>query len=127
MAGGRPTDYRPEYCEKVIEMGKEGCSVVEMCAELEVARITLEHEWPSKHPEFSIALMNARSFSQAWWEKQGRQGIWESQGGPKINAGLYSRSMAARFPHDWRENSKVELTGKDGGPMENQITVKFVE
>ena len=126
MPAGRPTDYKPEYCEKVIEMGKEGCSVVEMCAELEQARNTVEKEWPSKHPEFLQALEKARAYSQAWWEKQGRRGVWEEQGAPKINAGLYAKSMAARFPHDWRDNSKLELTGKDGGAMENQITVKFV-
>lgn len=126
MAGGRPTDYRPEYCERVIELGRDGCSIVEMCAELDVDRSTLERAWPEQFPEFSQALARARAFSQAWWEKQGREGVWESQGGPKINAGLYSRSMAARFPHDWRESNKTEISGPNGGPIESSIKVEFL-
>ena len=38
MPAGRPTDYRPEYCERVIELGRLGMSVVEMAADIGVAR-----------------------------------------------------------------------------------------
>ena len=126
MAGGRPTEYKPEYCEQVIEMGKKGYSRVQIAAQFEVAKSTLQ-SWESLFPEFSVAIQKAMTLSQSWWEEQGMNGVWEIQGGPKINAGLYAKSMAARFPDDWRDSNKVELTGKDGGPMQNEITVKFVE
>ena len=42
----------------------------------------------------------------------------EAPGGVRLNTGLWSRSMAARFPREYRENSKVEVVGKDGGPIE---------
>ena len=39
-----------------------------------------------------------------------------------FNASIWSRSMAARFPKDWRENKNVELAGKDGGAIEMNVT-----
>jgi Helix-turn-helix domain of resolvase len=118
MPAGRPTLYRPEYCERVIEMGEQGYSVVEMAAELNVVRATLEGEWLAVHPEFLAAFTQARQKSQAWWERQGRENVVMGQGKGTFNASMWSRSMAARFPKDWRESKDVQLSGKDGGPVE---------
>ena len=43
-----------------------------------------------------------------------------------INASIWSRSMAARFPRDWREVKGTELTGKDGGAIETVGKVERV-
>ncbi len=59
----------------------------------------------------------------AWWEDQGQLGMWQSPEGEKLNPQLWSRSMAARFPDDYRESNKVELTGKNGGPMQAQVII----
>lgn len=112
MAGGRPSKYDPKYCDRVIEMGREGYSVVEMCADIGVARNTLELEWPERHEEFSRAFAHARELSQAWWERQGRIGLTAD----KFNAQLYSRSMAARFPKDWRESKNLAVGGDKDAP-----------
>ncbi len=61
MPAGRPTDYRPEYCERVIELGRLGMSVVEMAADIGVARNTLEQLWPAANPEFLQALHHEAS------------------------------------------------------------------
>lgn len=128
MPAGRPTDYRPEYCEKVIALGKEGASVVEMAADIGVSRPTIEEVWPAAHPEFFEAFNQARLLSQAWWEKTGRIGMFEEPGGVKLNPSIWSRSMAARFPKDWRENSKHEVSGIDGAPIEtkNETVIRIV-
>lgn len=107
MPAGRPSKYDPAYCETVIELGKAGCSVIEMACRIGVARSTLEGAWPEAHPEFSEALTRAREESQAWWEAKGREGLTAD----KFNASVWSRSMAARFPHDWREVQGRELSG----------------
>jgi transposase len=96
---GRPTDYDPAYCERVIELGKQGASVVEMAVDIGVSRSTLETNWPAAHPEFLEAFTHARECSQVWWEKAGRVGMVDNT----IYASIWSRSMAARFPRDWRE------------------------
>jgi len=84
-----------------------------MAAEIGVARATLETNWPAAHEEFLEAFNRAKELSQAWWEKQGRTNLTAQS----FQASLYSRSMAARFPNDWREVKGTELTGKDGGPI----------
>ena len=124
---GRPTIYDPAYCERVIALGKLGHSVAEMCAELDISKQAI-YEWEKKFPEFGDAFSRARLYSQAWWERKGRDYIVESPMGERINAGLYSRSMAARFPDDWREKSAVEMSGRNGGPIEtdNTFRVEFV-
>lgn len=114
----RPSVYDPLYCSKVIELGKQGCSVVEMAVEIGVSRNTLEVNWPAAHEEFLQALTYARECSQAWWERAGRVGMIENN----ISAPIWSRSMAARFPRDWREIKGTELSGKDGGPIEQAIS-----
>lgn len=118
MPGGRPSLYDPAYCDKVVELGKLGMSVVEMAAHIGVARNTLETEWPSAHPEFLESFTRARQLSQAWWESIGRTMMIEEPGAAKLNTGIWSRSMAARFPHDWREKSETTLQGPNGGPLQ---------
>ena len=114
--GGAPSKYRPEYCERVIEMGREGMSVVEMAAEIGVHRETLESAWVDAHEEFAAAFAHARELSQAWWERQGRLGLMAE----RFNAQLYSRSMAARFPKDWRETKEQRIAGADGGAVKTE-------
>ena len=105
----RPTDYRPEFCEQVVELGKQGKSVVQMACALDVVKQTL-HNWAEQYPEFLDAFTRAKQHSQDWWESKAQAGL-ESGG---FNASLWSRSMAARFPDDYTERQKKELTGKDG-------------
>lgn len=104
MPAGRPSLYKPEYCQRVIELGKIGASVVEMACEIGVTRNTLETNWPADHPEFLEAMERATQESQLWWEKKGRDNL-EKQ---VFQASMWSRSMAARFPNDWRERSEVK-------------------
>ena len=92
-------------------MGESGCSVVEMCAAIKCARSTLEKEWPAAHSEFSAALTQARLASQAGWEATGRDCLVMQPGQGTFQASVWSRSMAARFPDDWRENKGVEVSG----------------
>ena len=117
MPAGRPTDYRPEYCDAVIEYGRMGKSLAWMAAELGVAKSTLQL-WEKDIPEFSVAMTQARVLSQRWWEDAGQDNMLMSPGQGTFNASVWSRSMAARFPEDWRENKGVELSGPNGGPVQ---------
>jgi hypothetical protein len=109
----RPTTYDPAYCDRVVEYGKQGKSVAWIAAELEVHKDTL-YEWVKVHPEFSDAMTRARLESQRWWEDAGQTGMLT----PGFGASVWSRSMAARFPDDWRESKGVELTGRNGGAVQ---------
>jgi hypothetical protein len=86
-----------------------------MAYELGVAKNTLDN-WAAEHDEFLTAFTRAKLASQVWWEKKGRDNL-NSAG---FQSALWSRSMAARFPDDWRDTSRRELTGKDGEPIKTQ-------
>ena len=118
--GGRPTDYRPEYCEKVIELGKMGASIIEMACEIGVDRKTLEKIWPAAHEEFFRSFTLARQYSQVWWERKGRENLI-TPAGMTFQASVWSRSMAARFPEDWREKTAHEMTGANDGPIQLNV------
>ena len=118
---GRPTDYLPEYCERVIELGREGKSKAQIAAELDVCRNTLDN-WASQHAEFLSAITRARDLSLAWWEGKAQSGL-ETSG---FNASLWSRSMAARFPDDYTERQKREVTGANGGPVQQVQRIERV-
>ena len=124
MAAGRPSDYRPEYCEQVIEFGRLGLSVAQMASRLEASKQALLR-WVDANPEFRNAMEIARSHSQAWWEEMGQANLIMPKDSGVFQGSVWSRSMAARFPDDWRENKGVELTGKDGADL--NLSVTFVE
>ena len=107
MPAGRPTKYDPAFCERVVELGKEGYSKASIAAELGVVRKTLD-EWAAEHEEFSDAITRAREFSLAWWETQGRSGIWA---GSQFNANAYRLQVMNRFPDDWRDKQEVAHSG----------------
>jgi len=127
MPAGRPTEYDPAFCAIVIESGRVGKSVVGMACDLGVVKQTMLN-WATKYPEFMDAITEAKQLSQDWWEEQGRVHLVESPMGNRINPGLYSRSMAARFPDDWREKTSTELSGPNGSPIatDNTFRVEFV-
>jgi hypothetical protein len=107
---GRPTSYRKEFCEKVRALGAKGKSKAQIAAALGVSRMTVDR-WCDDHPLFCDAIAHARDSALAWWEDQAQKHMLEKAKGSKLNAHIWSRSMAARFPDDYRESSKVELGG----------------
>jgi hypothetical protein len=110
---GRPTKYKEEFCEKVIELGKQGYSKAMIAATLDIARDTLD-EWIDSIPEFSYAMKRALTHAQFWWESTAQENLKNNQ----FNSPLWSKSMPARFPKDYSDRSKVELTGANGGAVE---------
>ena len=123
---GRPSLYDPAYCEQVIELGKLGKSIEQIAAYLGVGTKTI-YNWRDENPEFLHALDISKDFEQAWWEDQAHAYMVETKDGPKLNASLWSRSMAARFPKKYREQTKTEITGVDGAPLLAGIQVTFVK
>lgn len=118
---GRPTEFRPEYCDRIIEMGKAGMSIAQMAMGFDVCRNTIK-TWAAEHPEFLTAYTRAKDYSQAWWEQSAQTGLLT----PGYNASLWAKSMAARFPDDYTDRNKTELTGAGGGPLSQSIEVSFV-
>ena len=113
---GRPTDYKPEYCETVINAGRLGKSKTWMAGSIGVTRETLD-DWAKANPEFSDAMHNALISSQMWWEDAGQSGMKAKV----FNAAIWGKSVSCRFPNDWREKTETKNENihmnPDGSPI----------
>ena len=126
MTVGRPTLFDPSYCDKVVELGALGKSLEQISSNLGVSCRVL-YDWRDKYPEFLRALEQAKEAEQTWWEDQAQAYMLEHKDGAKLNASIWSRSMAARFPKKYRESVKQEITGKNGAPLLTAIQISFVK
>lgn len=79
---GRPTKYRPEYCQDIIDHMKAGNSIDSFGAYLgekygrqAAAHRQNVHEWQATYPEFHDAIREARSYSAKFFDDIGRNGI----------------------------------------------------
>jgi hypothetical protein len=123
---GRPSKYDPKFCDEVIALGKIGKSVEAIGALLGVGTKTL-YNWRDENPEFLHALDMAKEFELQWWEDIAQTHMVENKESDRLNATIWSRSMAARFPKKYREQVKQEITGADGAPLLAGIQVTFVK
>lgn len=105
---GRPTLYRPEFCEEVVRHGAEGLSRVQIAAELMVSRQTL-HDWEKAYPDFLDAMTRARDLSQAWFEKMGQRGLRLPT--KEFNTALWAKQVSNRFREDYTDRKEVEHSG----------------
>lgn len=110
---GRPSKYKPEYCERVVEMAREtGAGPAEYAAEFDVDRASM-YRWAEEHEEFRTALTRAKIQEQAWWERAGKTGLFAD----KFNALVWKTSVQARFRDDYTERTQTEISGRNGGPV----------
>jgi hypothetical protein len=123
---GRPSLYDPAFVDQVIELGKIGKSTEAIGATLGVGTATV-YRWRDEFPEFREALDTAKEYELLWWEDIAQTHMIENRESDKINASIWSRSMAARFPKKYRESTKTEITGADGAPLISGIQVTFVQ
>lgn len=104
---GRPTDYKPEYCEQLIEFMKQGFSFEAFGGEISVSKQTL-YTWTEKHPEFMDAKNIAYSHSRRFWEGIA---IDACKGQMKIPAqAIWVFTMKNRF--GWRDKHPDEIEDK---------------
>ena len=123
---GRPTLYDPSYCDKVVELGALGKSTEQIAGMLGFSLRTI-YLWRDTYPEFMQALEEAKAKELHWWEDQAQAYMLEHKDSAKLNATIWSRSMAARFPKKYRDNSKIELSGENGAPLLAGLQVTFVK
>ncbi len=117
--------YKPEYCAKVIALGTKGYSLEMIAAELKMTWAGCKL-WERTHPEFMDALQQAKLNEMAFFEKLAIDYMIEQPQGAKLNTGLWAKSMAARFPNKYRDNSRIEMAGVPGQPVE-VIGLSFTE
>jgi transposase-like protein len=107
---GRPSLYDPAYVDRVIELGKIGKSTESIGATLGVGTATL-YRWREEFPEFREALELAKEFELQWWEDIAQTHMVENKESDRLNASIWSRSMAARFPKKVQRKHKARDYG----------------
>lgn len=97
---GRPTEYDPKYCGKLIQFSREAAGhFTAFAASIGVHRDTL-YSWAKKYPEFADAKKVAREINEQAMFKVGLNGMKGFNGqGSWQSAWIFA--MKARY--GWRE------------------------
>lgn len=103
---GRPSKYKKEYCQKLIDHMAKGLSFECFAADIKCTKKTL-YNWTEKYPEFLHAKKEGEVRCQRWWESLGNS---LASGSRQGNAAVYIFNMKNRF--GWRD--KQEITGDNG-------------
>lgn len=131
---GKPTSYKTEYCQDIIEHFKTGKSYAAFAASINVHRGTL-HDWEAKHPEFADAKSIGWEHYQAWWEAHGEEGIYNqtfmepdgSKRSVSINAAVWIYNMKCRFKKDWSETKEIQADVTYTNTKEQEEVKEFIE
>jgi hypothetical protein len=67
--GGRPTLYRREMCDRLVEAMAEGLTAEAAAVRIGIMARSL-FNWQKQHPEFLQAIQEGRQRSQLWWEER---------------------------------------------------------
>ena len=140
--GGRPTRYRAEFAEQAYKLCLLGYTDKKLADFFGIAESTL-NKWKKDHKEFSERLHAGKDVADAevvsalyrralGYSVQTSKPINVSDGGgmgshveqhPQethfpADPGAAKMWLTNRQPEMWRERQSLELTGKDGGPVE---------
>lgn len=101
MPEGRPSLYKPAYCNEVIDCGSRGLSLTAFAGEIGVSRDTI-NEWQRVHPEFSAACKKAQAKRTLFLES----GMLEREAtGPMVTARRFG--LVNADPGYWSEKQAV--------------------
>lgn len=120
---GRPTEYLPEFCNKLQDHMAQGFSYETFGATIGVCRATV-YSWEKVFPEFLDAKRNAFDLCQLFWERLGVENIittneFEKEGNfsrstsKSLNTGAWVFNMKNRF--GWKD--KLEVSGDEKAPI----------
>ena len=116
---GRPTAYRPEMCQQLIEAMAGGLSAEAAAAKVGIGPRTL-FTWQLQHPQFQQAVQEGRHQALLFWEQRAIAVAHGKPGNAQlITLALKNRSRAASGWH--HDIQKTELTGADGGAIQTEV------
>lgn len=93
MGFGRPSKYKEEYCEQLIEHMTQGYSYLSFAGKVRVCFDTL-YEWEKVHTAFSEAKKIGWAQSLLFWESMGVDASIDKS---NINTAIYIFSMKCKF------------------------------
>lgn len=125
MSKKKPKFHTKEEIEEIADGLPDrfvnGESVIEVCADLGIGRATF-YRWLQDYPYFAEQYELGKTFSEAWWVRQGRK-TCQGDGDVKVSEKIWYSNMKNRF--GWRDRTDMELSGKDGGPIQSEQKVTW--
>lgn len=102
---GRPTLYKPEYCQMLIEHMARGGSFEGFAGTIRVSSEVL-YDWIERHSEFLQAKKEGFAASRKFWEQ-----TMADQATGKINGSSTALIFALknRFPKDYRDRTEQKV------------------
>lgn len=107
---GRPTKYKREYCDMVIDYMSKGFSFEAFAGSINTHKDVV-YDWAKANPEFSDAIKLAKDKCREFWEQKGMDGLFTGKD-EKFNATVWVFNMKNRF--GWRDQQSIELANKEG-------------
>ena len=98
--GGRPTKYRPEFCDLVFEMLTDNSVVFSLrfvAGVLSISPDTL-YRWKRLHPDFADAIDGGKALQESWLTER----LIFNDGNPKAILFLLKQL------HGWTNNGKAQ-------------------
>lgn len=124
MSGaGRPTKYKPEYCEQVIPFMSQGYSTKAFAGHIGVSLATV-YNWMESEPEFLEAIKGGQAASALWWEETLRNNAKTGEG----SAASAIFGVKNRSQEEWKDKHEVDHSNSDGSlkPVD-QITISVID
>lgn len=135
---GRPTEYDPGFCEKAANLCIGGATDFEVATALGVCVRTI-YRWKAEYPDFCQALkvgkelsddrVEASLYHRAVGYSYSAVKIMRNNGAPVIvpytehvppDVGAATLWLTNRRGEDWRAKQAMELTGRNGAPIETR-------
>ena len=115
---GRPTKYKPQYCQELIDHMTKGLSYECFIPSDQYVRTSTLYEWEKKFPDFSEAKATAFHKNRIFWESIGvNQASGIVQHDVPGNATAYVFNMKNRF--NWSD--KRQVTIEDNSKYDEQL------
>lgn len=99
---GRPSKYKPEFCQQLIAHMAEGFSFESFAANIGTCRDVL-YNWCKEYPDFLDAKKRGHDLSLKWWENIIRAGIVGKIKGFSASMAIF----AMKNKHGWRDVQEI--------------------
>lgn len=117
---GRPTLYKQEFCQLVLDDMAKGFSLTAFAGLIGVNRETLT-EWMSQHQDFSIAVSQGKALQLRSWEARGHK-IGDGYGGPGAST-MVVFGLSNLGDGEWRNKQDHTFSNPDGTNIEHKTVI----
>jgi len=101
----RDTAYKPEYCDRAIEILSRGYnSLIALAAELGVVKSTINN-WRKENPDFEFAIQHGKACGEANYEKFAHENMCNKE----FNDKAWAAIMRRNYQDAW--DRKVQIEG----------------